>query len=220
MRNVFRLIRPSSLVILLIASMVSYYYLKSTGISDLTSMYQTIFGGKPLNGPLLKGLFVMMLSLLQYTLIDYIVYYIDGFEYLSIRYGNKNKWLKDLLKGVFIYTATFVILFYLFGLLFDFIYNNFMFVQTEIIILVGVVLRIFLFCIVIVLLQIFLLLMYTKTSVFIISGGISILLAMTSHYEGSVLYILPRSSSPLNLLFDVLKSIVLAIVLITLIQKK
>lgn len=44
------------------------------GINDLTTMFQTIFGGKPLNGIMLKGLFIMIFSLLQYINIDYIVF--------------------------------------------------------------------------------------------------------------------------------------------------
>ncbi|KHL91326.1 hypothetical protein QW71_35265 [Paenibacillus sp. IHB B 3415] len=219
MINMFKVIRPSLFVIIPICTLVSYCYLKSTGTSDLKTMYQTIFGGIPLKDPLLKGLFIMILSLLQYTLIDYIEYYIDSSEYFFIRYKNKSKWLEALLKGAFIITATFVIMFYLLGLIFDFIYNNFSFIQTVNIITVGVVLRVFLFCMIIVLLQIFLLLKYTKTTTFMILGGISILLAITSYYRGTLFYILPRSSSPLNVLFDVLKSIVLSIVLITLIQR-
>ncbi|CAM3124244.1 hypothetical protein PASE110613_17630 [Paenibacillus sediminis] len=220
MISVFKHVKPFFLIILLGSILASYSYLKSIGISDLTTMYQTIFGGKPLNGVLLKSLFVMIFSLLQYTLIDYIVFYIDNSDNLSIRYGNKNDWLKALLKGALIITAAFVILFYLIGLLFNIVSGNFDVFQTINMNTVGVIARVYLFCTIAVFAQIYLLLKFTKTSTFMIMGGISIFLAMTNHYQALAFYILPRSSSPMITLLNVVESIVLAIALIALIQRR
>ncbi|BBI33865.1 hypothetical protein [Cohnella abietis] len=220
MIGVFRYINPFFLLTFLGSIIVGYRYLNSTGITDPTIIYQTLFGGKPLHAILLQSLFVMMLTLLQYTLIDYIVYYIDNSEHLSVRYGNKAKWLKAFLKGALIITAAFVILFYLIGLLFYIVSSDFKVAQTINMNTVGVIARVYLFCIIAVFAQIYLLMKFTKSSAFMIMGGISILLAMTNHYQDSAFYILPRSSSPIITLLDVLVSIVLAIVLVALIQRR
>src|SRR4030095_708216 len=162
MISVFRHINPLFLITLLVSILISFSFLKSTGISDVTTMIQTMFGGKPLNGILLKSLFVMIVSILQFTLIDYITFYIDNSETLFVRYGNKNDWLKALLKGILIITAAFVVFFYLIASLFDIISSNFTGIQTINMNTVEVIARVYLFCIIAVFAQIYLLLKFTK----------------------------------------------------------
>ena len=139
MIGVFRYINPFFLLTLLGSIVVGYLYLSSTGINDPTIIYQTLFGGKPLHAILLQSLFVMMFTLLQYTLIDYIVYYIDNSDHLSVRYGDKANWLKALLTGALIITATFVVLFYVIGLLFCIISSDFKATQAINVHTIGVI---------------------------------------------------------------------------------
>lgn len=218
MIGVFKNIKPSFFPILM-GILISYGYLKMMGINDLTTMFQTIFGGEPLNGIMLKGLFIMIFSLLQYINIDYIIFYIDNSDSLSVRYGSKNTWLKALLKGILIITAVFVILIYLVWLLLDVALSSSKVLQSLNINIIVVIGRIYLFCIITILVQICLLLMLTKTSTYMIMGGISIFLAMTSHYKGAFLNILPQFSSPSITLLNVIVNIVFALMLVVLIKR-
>lgn len=218
MISVFKNIKPSFFTIL-ICILICYGYLKMMGGSDLTTMFHTIFGGKPLNGVMLKGLFVMVFALLQYTHIDYIVFYIDNADSLSVRYGSKNDWLKALLKGTLIITAVFVIMFYFVWLLLEFALNSSKVLQALNINTIVVIGRIYLFCIITILIQICLLLKLTKTSTYMIMGGISIFLAMTSHYQGAFFNILPQLSSPLITLLNIIVNIIFALVLVVLIGR-
>ncbi|MCU6708307.1 hypothetical protein M6D81_06230 [Paenibacillus sp. J5C_2022] len=219
MISVFRHVKPFSLITLVGSILISYGYLKSTGISDPATMFQTVFGGKPLNEILLKSLFVMIVLLLQVTLIDYIAFYVDNSDNLLVRYGNKNAWLKALLKGALMITAAFVILFYLIALLFDIVSNDFKGFQTINMNTVEVIARVYLFCVIIAFAQVYLLLKFTKANTFMIMVSILIFLALTNHYQDAFFYILPRSSSPMTTILHVLESIVLVIVLVVLIQR-
>jgi len=216
--KVFKNIKPSFLTIL-IGILISYGYLKMMDSSDLTTMLQTIFGGKPLNGLMLKGLFIMMFSLLQYMNIDYIVFYIDNSDSLSVRYGGKNNWLKALIKGILVISAAFVILLYFVWLLLDIALSYSEVHQALNINIIVVIGRIYLFCIVTILIQICLLLMLTKTSTYMIMGGISFFLAMTSHYQGAFFNILPQFSSPSITLLNVIVNIVFALILVVTIKR-
>lgn len=218
MIGVFKSIKPSFLTILM-GTLISYGYLRMKGSSDLTTMFQTIFGGKPLNELMLKGLFVMICLLLQYINIHYIVFYIDNSDSLAVRYGSKNSWLKALLKGIFIITAAYVILFYFVWLLLDTALSSSKVYQTLNINTIVVIGRIYLFCIITILVQICLLLKLTKTSTYMIMGGISIFLAMTSHYQGAFFFILPQVSSPSITLLNVIANIVFALLLVVLIKR-
>lgn len=220
MIEVFKSIRPVSLIILLASILISYVFLKTSGMSDLTTMYQTMFGGKPLNSPILKGLFVMLMSLLQYVCIDYIGFYIDNSDTLSIRYGSKNNWLKALLKGASALIAAFLILFYSTWLLLDIAWGNSEIAQSININTVGVLVRIYLFCTIVVLVEIYLLLKLSKTSTFMIMGGISVLLAMTSHYQDSAFHILPQFNNPTIALINIIGNIAIALGLLVIIQRK
>lgn len=48
-------VRPMAYVILLGSILISYVFLKASGMNDLLTMVQTIFGGKPLSSPMLRG---------------------------------------------------------------------------------------------------------------------------------------------------------------------
>lgn len=220
MIGVFKSIRPISFIILLVSILISYVFLKTSGMSDLTTMYQTIFGGRPLSSSILKGLFVMLISLLQYVCIDYIAFYIDNSDTLSIRYGSKNNWLKALLKGISVLIAVFLIMFYLLWLLLDIVWGDSKIAQSINIDTFGVLARIFLFCAIMVLIQIYLLLKLSKSSTFMVMGGISVLLSMTSHYQDSVIHILPQINNPTITLINTVGNIFLALVLLVIIQRK
>lgn len=219
MIEVFKSIRPISFIILLGSILISYVFLKTSGMSDLTTMYQTIFGGRPLSSPILKGLFIMLISLLQYVCIDYIVFYVDNSDTLSIRYGSKNNWLKALLKGTSALILVFLIFFYLMWLFLDIIWGDSKITQSINIDTVGVLARIYLFCTIVVLVQIYLLLKLSKASTFMIMGGISVLLAMTSHYQDFAFHILPQIN-PTIALINIIGNIALALVLLVIIQRK
>lgn len=219
MMGVLKSIKPLSIAILLGSILISYGYLKIMDIGDLTTMYQTIFGGKPLNGIMLKSLFIMVFLLLQYIQIDYIAFYIDNTDSLFVRYGSKGNWLKALLKGTAIITAVFVILFYFIWLLLDIVLGHSDVIQSINMATIGVIARIYLFCTIVVLVQIYLLLKLSKSNTFMFMGGISIVLAMTSHYQDSAVSILPQSSSSSITFLNAVGNILFALILAVLIKK-
>lgn len=218
MIEVFKNIK-SYFFLILSGILISYGYLKIMGGHDLITMFQTIFGGQPLNGLMLKGLFIMIFSLLQYINIDFIVFYIDNSDSLYVRYGSKNAWLRALLKGTLINTGVFVILFYIVWLILDIAFGSFEMLQTLNISTIVVIGRIYLFCIIIILIQICLLLKLTKTSTYMIMGAILIFLAMTSHYQVSFYSILPQFSSSSIILFNIIANIIFALMLVVLIKR-
>lgn len=213
-------VRPMAYVILLGSILISYVFLKASGMNDLLTMVQTIFGGKPLSSPMLQGLFVMLIFLLQYVCIDYIVFYIDNSDTLSIRYGSKNNWLKALLKGTSALLFAFLLLFYFVWLFLDSIWGDSKITQSMNLDTVGVLARIYLFCLIVVFAQIYLLLRQSKAGTFMIMGGISVLLAMTSHYQNFAFHILPQMNHPTMTLTNVIGNLTLALVLLIMIQRK
>lgn len=219
MIGVIRHTNPLFPIILLIATVAGCLYLSRSGIHDPAAIFQTLFGGKPLQNFLLQSLFVMTFIVLQLALTDHLVYCIDNFDYLSVRYGNQSEWLKALITGALILTAAFVVLVYVIGLLFCLVTMEIKITQAINLHAVGVIARVYLFCAIAALTQICLLMKYTKSSVFTIMSGIAIFLALTNRFQDSVFYILPRSGSTMTVGLDVLKSIVLAIALIALIQR-
>lgn len=138
-------VRPMAYVILLGSTLISYVFLKASGLNDPLTMVLTIFGGKPLSSPMLQGLFVMLIFLLQYVCIDYIVFYIDNSEPLSIRYGSKNNWLKALLKGTSALLFVFLVLLYFVWVLLDSIWGDAKITESISFVAVGVLARIYFF---------------------------------------------------------------------------
>lgn len=218
MMGVFKNIKPVFLVILIGCILICYGYLRIIGISDLTTMYQTVFGGKPLDSLMLKSLFIMIFLLLQYIHIDYITFFIDNIDHLSIRYGSKNNWLKALLTGALIITIVFVTIVYLLWLILDIFFGKTSLDQILSLNTIMVIGRIYLFCVIAVLAQIYLLLKSNKTTTFMTMGVVSIFLALTSHYQFSALYVLPQFSSSSITLLNVIGNIVLVTVLVALIK--
>ncbi|WP_281883662.1 hypothetical protein [Paenibacillus sp. YYML68] len=213
-----------SVFIILIGIIIAYGYLRMNGNnSDFVTMFQIIFGGKPLYGVKLKALFIMVIAWLQYINIHYISFYIDNSDSLSVRYGSKDNWLKALIKGIFIITAVFVMMFYTVWLLLDFCFGASTMVQVFNMHALVVIGRIYLFCIILILIFVCLLLKLTKTSTYMIMGGIAIFLAMTSHHRGGLIFILPQFSNPTSTLLNVILNILFAfklVVLITRINRK
>lgn len=199
--------------------LISYGYLKIIGNDDLTIMYQTIFGGKPLNGIMLKGLFIMTFFLLQYIHIDYVVFFIDNSDHLSIRYGSRNAWIKALLRGTFIITLFFVLLFYSLWLILDLVFNNSNFSEVLTITTIGVIGRVYLFSIITILLQISLLLKMTKTNTYMIMGSVSVFLTMISQYNSILLNFLPQFENSLNTFLNVSVNVLFALLLISNIKR-
>ncbi|WP_059041944.1 hypothetical protein [Paenibacillus rubinfantis] len=220
MTEVFKSVRPIAYVILLASILISYIFLKASGMNDPLTMYQTIFGGKPLSSPMLQSLFVMLIFLIQYVCIDYIVFYIDNSDTLSIRYGSKNNWLKALLKGTSALLSVFLILFYIVWVFLDLIWGSSKVIQSINLDTVGVLARIYLFCLIVVLAQIYLLLKQSKAGTFIIMGGISVLLAMTSHYQNFAFHILPQINHPTMTFMNVIANLSVILVLLVMIQRK
>lgn len=217
MIGVFKYIKPFFLIALIICFSISYLYLKNTGVSDLITMIQTMFGGKPLYGIMLKSLFIMIISLLQYTLIDYIAFYIDNAESLFIRYGNKIAWLKALLKGALMLTALFVFLLFAIALIlniFSSYFNNVQFINMN---TIEILVKVYLFCTIAVFTNIYLLLKFTKTSTFMIMSGISIIIAITNYHQVP-LSILPLSSSPIISLINMFFCLFIIVILVILIK--
>lgn len=217
MIKVLKNIKPYYIAIL-IDIVISYGYLRIMEFEDINIMYQTIFGGNPLNGVMLKGLFIMNLSLLQLINIDFIVFYVDNLESLSIRYGSRDDFLSALLKGSFMISGGFVLLIYLIWLLIDIIFNSivdFHAINIDVIIIIG---RVYLFCIIIVLFQILLLLKTAKTNTYITITCISIVLAFISNYNFPF-GILPKLSSTYNNWINVVFNILLIAFLIIIIRK-
>ncbi|WP_025681596.1 hypothetical protein [Paenibacillus massiliensis] len=215
---IFRTVRPS-LVIFLAGIIIGYGYLRMMDVGDFIMMYQTIFGGKPLNGIMLKGLFIMTISLLQYVNIGYTAFYIDNFESLSVRYGSRDIWLRALLKGSLMITVGFVLSIYFVWAILDAMLNSFEIIQTISLGTLGIMARIYLFCIIIVLIQICLLMKITKISTYLIMGGITVMLALTSQFEGVLFNILPQISRSPTTLFNIAGNLVFALFLIVIIWK-
>lgn len=209
MKQVFMNMRAYFIVVLA-GMIISYVYLRIMDVGNLATMYQTIFGGKPLNNTMLKGLFMMTLFLLQFVNSDYIIFFNDNSDSLSVRYGSRNNWLKALLKGSFIITLIFVLFMYFVWLLLDTVFNSPQDIQTIGIDTLGMIGRIYLFCTIIVLVQIFLLMKTTKSNTYLIMCGISIVLAMTSHYR---MNILPSSVTSLNIIVSVVIVLVLIVII-------
>lgn len=220
MIGAIRHVNPFFLITLFGGIAVGCLYLKSTGIHDPAVMFQTLFGGRALHTFLLQGLFVMTAVLLQFALVDYLVFSIDNSDYLFVRYGNRTLWFKSLITGALILTAAFVVLVYAIGLLFCLAATDFKISQALNMHTAVVLARVYLFCALAGLAQIYLLLKYTKASVFAIVSGIAIFLVLTSRYQDMFVSILPRSRSPWMTWLDVLITIVLAIVLVILIQRR
>ncbi|GIO41186.1 hypothetical protein [Paenibacillus apis] len=210
-----RSIRPLTLIILIISIVLIYGYLKILNIGDLTTMLLTIFGGKPLPGIMLKSLFIMTFLLLQYINVDYISFCIDNMECLSIRYESKKRWLKVMLTGSLVISAFFVVLFYVGILTLHWIWGDFEVLMINLDTF-GVISRIYLFCIIMVLLQIYLSLKLSKSNTFMIMILLSIILSMISHYQNSIVGILPQYHDSLD---NVVGNLVLVLVLILLIKK-
>ncbi|MGN8768822.1 hypothetical protein ACTNDP_01525 [Paenibacillus barengoltzii] len=213
-------VRPMAYVILLGSTLISYLFLKASGLNDPLTMVLTIFGGKPLSSPMLQGLFVMLIFLLQYVCIDYIVFYIDNSEPLSIRYGSKNNWLKALLKGTSALLYVFLVLLYFVWVLLDSIWGDAKITESISLVTVGVLARIYLFCLIVVIAQIYLLLRQSKAGTFMIMGGISVLLAITSHDQNLAFHILPQMNHSTLTFTNVIGNLALALVLLVMIQRK
>lgn len=209
-------VRPMAYVILLGSTLISYLFLKASGLNDPLTMVLTIFGGKPLSSPMLQGLFVMLIFLLQYVCIDYIVYS----EPLSIRYGSKNNWLKALLKGTSALLFVFLVLLYFVWVLLDSIWGDGKITESISLVTVGVLARIYLFCLIVVIAQIYLLLRQSKAGTFMIMGGISVLLAITSHDQNLAFHILPQMNHSTLTFTNVIGNLALALVLLVMIQRK
>ncbi len=207
-----------TITVILASVIISYGYLRMMDIGNLTTMYQTIFGGKPLNGIMLKGLFITILSLLQFITIDYIVFYLDNADSLTVRYGSKDRWLKALLNGCFMLTAGYVFFITFTWLLLDIVFN-YLEIQWIDLGTVGMVGRIYLFCVIIVLIQISLLIKFTKTSAYLIMCGIMIVLALTSHNQGGVISILPQWRSPMTSFFNIIVNMLIVLILILVIRR-
>lgn len=215
-----RTLRPLSITILAGGILISYGYLKMIGINDLPTMYQTIFAGKPLHGIRLKSLFLMVVLLLQYVHIDGISFYIDNAESLFIRYGSKSGWLKHLFRETSILTAMFVLLFYLIWLLLEVIFNKSDIIPFTTVATLVLIARVYLFCTIITLIQIYLLLKWGKSSTFMLITAISIFLAIISRYQGSIISVLPQPySSSLVTLLHAIGNILLACLFIAIIKK-
>lgn len=217
MKQVFMNMRAYFIVVLT-GMIISYAYLRMMDVGNLATMYQTIFGGRPLNNTMLKGLFIMTLFLLQYVNSDYIIFYIDNSDSLSVRYGSRNNWLKALLKGFFMITAGFVLFMYFVWLLLDIVSNSAQGIQTIGIDTLGMIGRIYLFCTIIVLVQICLLMKTTKSNTYLIMCGISIVLAVTSHYR-LFFNILPQFSSSSNISLNIIVNIVIFLLLMIMISR-
>ncbi len=204
-------------IVVLAGIIISYAYLRIMDFSDLATMFQTIFGGRPLDTLMLKGLFFMTLSLLQYVNTDYIIFYIDNSDSLSVRYGSRNNWLKALLKGSLMVTSGFVLFIYFIWFLLDIVFNSAKVIQTISIDTLEMIGRIYLFCVIIVLIQICLLMKTMKSNTYMIMSGILIVLAMTSHYHGFIFSILPQFSNPSTTSLNIIANIVIVLLLIVVI---
>ncbi|OLS02212.1 hypothetical protein [Tissierella creatinophila] len=216
MIKVFKNIKPYYIAII-IDIVISYVFLRMMGYENINIMYQTIFGGTPLYIAMLKGLFIMNLSLLQLINIDYITFFIDNSDSLSIRYGSRDNFLKALLKGNFVITGVFIILIYIIWLPMEIVFNSnvgFNPINIEMLIMIG---RVYLFCIIIVLLQILLLLKTTKVNTYMILTSISIILAFMSYYSFK-LGVLPQLHSGysnwINIIINILFIIFLIIIIV------
>lgn len=189
-------------VVAFIGLTVCYGYLKILHVEQLTSMLQKAFGGQPLYSSVEMGLFLLVLLLLQYVNFSYFSFYIDHAEHLIVRYGSPQGWLKKaLLKNSLSMTGLFVLGIFISWLLFEiaFFDGNWMnFFQMETWI---VVIRIYLFCILITLIQLFSLLLFSISNTYIILNIFVFILAMMSRYE-HWLHVLPRFGDTAILLLN------------------
>lgn len=187
---IFKNIKPS-LIFIMIGILIGYGYTKTNVNSDVTMMLSSSFGGQPLVTVLQKGLFVMMISLLQYIHVDFIVFYIDNSESLLVRYGSMIIWMKILLKGVLLLTGIFIICIYICWLFLELIFdphNILSALNFHSLLVMG---RIYLFCVLVILLQIIFLLIFSKSTTYLVMGIFSVFLAMTSHYN-IIFSVLPK----------------------------
>ena len=169
--------------------------------TDLLTVFRGIYGGIALNAIFAKMGFVLFIILLQYINAEVIIYYLNNASYLSIRYGSKERLMRVLFKKILVLNFIFVCLSGV-GAIFSAALNGLSLSEMSAAFL-EVLLRGYLTCLIISIIQIFSLIKTTETNTFLVMMGLSIALIFLSQIQLSFFTILPIPLDGLELLFNI-----------------
>ena len=169
--------------------------------TDLLTIFRGIYGGIALNSLFAKMGFVLFIILLQYTNAEVIIYYLNNASYLSIRYGSKERLIRVLFKKILVLNFIFVCLSGV-GAIFSAALNGLSLSEMSTAFL-DVLLRGYLMCLIISIIQIFSLIKTTETNTFLVMMGLSIALIFLSQIKQPLFTILPIPLNGVELLFNI-----------------